>query len=72
MVKAWRAVFAKQTPLMPVGGITPDNLQVYVTAGADGFGLGSALYKPGHGADQVGRAARAFVTAWHKVERTSV
>jgi len=67
VLKAWRAVFPKQTALMPVGGITPDNLQIYRAAGADGFGLGSALYKPGNTAAEVGEAARAFVTAWREL-----
>ncbi|MDR6356709.1 2-dehydro-3-deoxyphosphogalactonate aldolase [Pseudomonas psychrotolerans] len=48
VVKAWRAVFPKELALLPVGGITPDNMGPYVAAGANGFGLGSALYKPGH------------------------
>ncbi len=72
VVKAWRAVFPRQMPLMPVGGVTPDNMQSYVTAGADGFGLGSALYKPGHGPEQVATAAKAFVAAWQKVRRPVV
>jgi 2-dehydro-3-deoxyphosphogalactonate aldolase len=32
-------------------------------AGAAGFGLGSALYKPGMSAAQVGENARAFIAA---------
>ena len=35
-----------------------------VAAGADGFGLGSALYKPGATAAQVGEAAQAFMQGW--------
>jgi 2-dehydro-3-deoxyphosphogluconate aldolase/(4S)-4-hydroxy-2-oxoglutarate aldolase len=30
--------------LMPVGGITPDNVRDYIEAGADGFGVGSTLF----------------------------
>jgi 2-dehydro-3-deoxyphosphogalactonate aldolase len=47
-----------------VGGIAPQNLAPYVAAGASGFGLGSALYKPGDSAQQVAAQARAFVDAW--------
>ena len=47
VVKASRAVVAKDTLLLPVGGINPDNMEDYVTAGADGFGLGSALFPAG-------------------------
>lgn len=66
-VKAWRAVFPKSVRLMPVGGITPDNLADYVAAGAEGFGLGSALYKPGMTAAEAGTRARAFVQAWRRI-----
>lgn len=64
VVKAWRAVFPKTVPLLPVGGVTSDNMAPWRAAGADGFGLGSALYKPGMSAAQVGATARAFVSAW--------
>ena len=47
VVKAWRAVLPKEVWLLPVGGIPPDNMAAYLAAGANGFGLGSALYKPG-------------------------
>jgi 2-dehydro-3-deoxyphosphogalactonate aldolase len=66
VVKAWRAVFPKDVCLMPVGGVTPDNLGQYVAAGADGFGLGSALYARGIDAAQAGSRARAFVEAWRR------
>jgi 2-dehydro-3-deoxyphosphogalactonate aldolase len=36
----------------------------WITAGAAGFGLGSALYKPGASAEQVGVAARDFIANW--------
>lgn len=68
IVKAWRAVFPKECHLMPVGGVTPDNLAQYVAAGADGFGLGSALYKRGGTAAETGVQARAFVEAWRRVK----
>jgi 2-dehydro-3-deoxyphosphogalactonate aldolase len=60
-VKALRAVLPKDAALMPVGGITPDNMAAYRTAGASGFGLGSALYAPGRSAEQVRAAAQNFV-----------
>ncbi|KUM42499.1 2-dehydro-3-deoxy-6-phosphogalactonate aldolase [Pseudomonas sp. EpS/L25] len=64
VVKAWRAVFPKELALLPVGGITPDNMGAYVAAGANGFGLGSALYKPGLSAAQVSANAQAFAAGW--------
>ncbi|HEY0957142.1 MAG TPA: 2-dehydro-3-deoxy-6-phosphogalactonate aldolase [Roseateles sp.] len=64
IVKAMRAVLPKALRLLPVGGITPDNMGPYVKAGAAGFGLGSALYSPGLSAADVAQRARAFVQGW--------
>ena len=63
VLKAMRAVLPKAMPVLPVGSITPDNMAEYWAAGANGFGLGSALYKPGATASQVSVAARQFVAA---------
>lgn len=63
-VKAMRAVLPPNAALMPVGGITPDNMAAYRAAGASGFGLGSALYASGRSADQVQAAAQKFVQAF--------
>lgn len=68
VVKAWRAVFPKELALLPVGGITPDNMGPYVAAGANGFGLGSALYKPGLTVAQVSANAQAFAAGWRAVK----
>lgn len=61
ILKAMRAVLPKSLRVLPVGGITPDNMQPWRDAGADGFGLGSALYKPGFTAEEVGDRAAAFI-----------
>ena len=66
IVKAWRAVLPKGMPLVPVGGITPASMASYLAAGATGFGLGSAIYKPGMTPPDVRRAAEAFIAAWRK------
>jgi 2-dehydro-3-deoxyphosphogalactonate aldolase len=63
-VKALRAVLPQEAALMPVGGITPDNMAAYRAAGASGFGLGSALYAPGRSAQQVCDSAAEFVRAF--------
>jgi len=63
-VKALRAVLPPSAALMPVGGITPDNMAAYRAAGASGFGLGSALYAPGRSAHAVQLQAQAFVQAF--------
>jgi len=58
-------VLPPTTRVLPVGGITPDNMQPWRDAGAPGFGLGSALYKPGLTAEEVGARAAAFIAALH-------
>jgi 2-dehydro-3-deoxyphosphogalactonate aldolase len=63
-LKAMKAVLPKTAPVFPVGGVEPGNIAAWRAAGADGFGLGSALYKPGRTAAEVGVQARAFVAAW--------
>ena len=65
VVKAWLAVLPAGTLLIPVGGITPDNMQVFVDAVVSGFGLGSGLFKPGMSPDQVAVNAKAYVHAWN-------
>jgi 2-dehydro-3-deoxyphosphogalactonate aldolase len=60
---AMRAVLPRAMPVLAVGGITPSTMAAWRAAGADGFGLGSALYKPGRPAAEVGAAARAFQAA---------
>lgn len=64
VVKALRAVLPPTVPLLPVGSITPDNMAAYRQAGASGFGIGSALYRPGRSAEQTAQAAQAFIAAW--------
>ena len=61
VVKAWRAVISARVPLLPVGGITPDNMGPFLGAGANGFGLGSALYKPGQSALTTSTNAKAYI-----------
>lgn len=63
VLKAMRAVLPSGTRVLPVGGVAPDTMEPWRAAGAAGFGLGSALYKPGLSAAEVGANARAFVTA---------
>ncbi len=64
VVKAWRAVLPRETILLPVGGIRPETMRAYRDAGANGFGLGSALFTPAMSLDEVARNARAFAEAW--------
>jgi 2-dehydro-3-deoxyphosphogalactonate aldolase len=64
VVKAWRAVLPKELWLLPVGGIRPDSMAAYLEAGANGFGLGSALYQPGMTPAALAATARAFADAY--------
>jgi 2-dehydro-3-deoxyphosphogalactonate aldolase len=63
ILKAMRAILPSGLRILPVGGIVPEDMAPWRQAGAAGFGLGSALYKPGMTADEVGARARAFVAA---------
>lgn len=61
VVKAQRAVLPKDVPLIIVGGVRADNMAPWLAAGANGFGLGSGLYRPGQTPEQVAAQARAYV-----------
>jgi 2-dehydro-3-deoxyphosphogalactonate aldolase len=67
VLKALRAVFAPEVLFVPVGGITPRHLAAYAAAGANGFGLGSALYKPGMDLAMLKANASAFLQAWREI-----
>lgn len=64
VVKAWRAVLPKTCDLLPVGGIAPESMAAYWRAGATGFGLGSALYKPGLPTAELAANAKQFAEAF--------
>ena len=61
VLKAQRAVIPAAVPVLVVGGVTPDNMQPWLDAGASGFGLGSGVYKAGQSAKETGMKAQAFV-----------
>lgn len=63
-VKAMRAVLPPQTKVYAVGGAGLSNLAQWRDAGANGFGIGSALYVPGMSVAEVSTRARALVAAW--------
>jgi len=63
VVKAIRAVLPKDVPLLIVGGVTPESVSGWLEAGADGFGLGGGLYKPGQSDEETREKARAYVEA---------
>ena len=65
-ISAMRAVLPKHAVVAVVGGITPDTMGDYRKAGANGFGLGSALFKPTYSLSELQTRARSFVTAFEK------
>lgn len=72
VLKAIRAVLPADLRILPVGGIVPEVLAEWRGAGAAGFGLGSALYRPGMDADVVGEAAQVFVDTLRTAGRSVV
>ena len=71
VLKALRAVLPEEVPILPVGGITPQNMNDYWVAGADGFGLGSALFRPGMSVDQAAHSAADFRFALNALPKKS-
>lgn len=63
ILKAMRAVLPRSLRVLPVGGISPDNMAAWRSAGADGFGIGSTLYRPGFTPDDVATQAKRFIAA---------
>ncbi|GAA2181461.1 2-dehydro-3-deoxy-6-phosphogalactonate aldolase [Brooklawnia cerclae] len=63
-MKAWRDVLPRDVSLLPVGGVDASTIGTWAVNGADGAGIGGALYRPGRGADVVGQRAHDLVAAW--------
>ena len=65
-VKAMRAVLPPEAQVYAVGGAGPENFADWLAAGCDGFGIGSALYKPGQSAEETATKAREIVEAYDR------
>lgn len=67
-LKAVRAVLPVTTQVYMVGGVGPENFAEWRKAGANGFGLGSWLYKPGDDVGGIASRAKDAVAAWNAIE----
>ena len=63
-LKAIRAVLPADCPVYAVGGAGPANFAQWIKAGAQGFGIGTALYTPGLGVADIAARARDIVAAY--------
>ncbi len=67
-ISAMRAVLPKDAVVAAVGGITPETMADYQKAGANSFGLGSALFKPSYDLSELRSRAEGFVSAFENGE----
>lgn len=63
-IKALGAVLPKALPIYAVGGAGPENFGEWIAAGADGFGIGTALYTPGRSVGEIAARATRIVAAF--------
>jgi 2-dehydro-3-deoxyphosphogalactonate aldolase len=63
VLKAIRAILPRDAVVLVVGGVTPESMKAWQNAGANGFGLGGGLYKPGQSPEDTLAKARAYVEA---------
>ena len=67
VLKAMKAVLPAAVPVFAVGGIGPDNMAAWRSAGAAGFGIGSSLYRPGISPEELKQRAARLIEAWRAV-----
>lgn len=67
-LSAMLAVLPSGTQTYAVGGVDQTNFAQWVQAGVNGFGVGSALYKPGFSVSDVASRAQAIVTAFDSLQ----
>ncbi len=63
-IKAIRAVLPKKTVIYVTGGIDTNNMQTFLKAGANGFGIGGAVYKPKSVCDAIEKNAKNLSNAF--------
>jgi 2-dehydro-3-deoxyphosphogalactonate aldolase len=69
MLKALRAVLPKDSLVVPVGGIDKQSIDAWLAAGANGFGAGSSIYRPGDDAKTVKQKAAILIDALRNCQR---
>ena len=68
-IAAMRAVLPADAIVAAVGGIVPETMAEYLNAGANSFGLGSALFKPVYSMAELSQRATIFVDTFHRVRQ---
>jgi len=63
---AMRSVLPVSARLFAVGGVSAQNIPAWRAAGVDGIGVGSTIFRPCFGADEVHRAACDVLSAWQR------
>lgn len=66
-LKALRMVLPAETQIFIVGGVGPENFAQWLISGANGFGIGSFLYKPGRSPSDVTARARDIVRTFDEI-----
>lgn len=67
-IKALRAVLPKDARIAVVGGIDPNAMAEYHAAGANGFGLGSALFRPDMEVSELSARATEFMQMYRALQ----
>lgn len=68
-LKALRDVLPKEAQVFAVGGVGAPDFANWMNAGADGFGIGGALYRPGATRYEVGARAMEIAMAYDQALR---
>ena len=63
VLRALRAVLPAEAAVLPVGGIDAGSIPAWRAAGAAGFGVGSAIYRPGYTVTTVAAKARTLLAS---------